>query len=132
MLSVVPPKFRKNRGRNRNSRHAPTPAPAALQVIGVENVSYDEPLLSFTLVLNTTAEEPLVAGTLDAENWSAVYQGVGFYGYDANVAAFDRIDIIVQANAPAPGADSVSYAADPGDVSDTGGRTLAAFEGLPL
>jgi hypothetical protein len=120
------------RRRRRQAASSPTTAPVALQVMGVENVAYDEPLLSFTLVFNTTAEDPLVADTLDPMNWSAVYQGVGYYGYDANVVAFDRIDVIVQADAPTPGADAVAYAADPADVSDTGGRVLAAFSGLPL
>ena len=87
--------------------------------MAVENVNYDEPLLSFTLVLNATAEQPLVVDTLDPENWSAVYQGVAFSAYEAEVSAFDRVAVIVQAGAPAAGADSVSYAADPPDVRAT-------------
>jgi hypothetical protein len=108
------------------------PPPAALQVIGVEGVFYDEPILSFTLVFNTTADDPLVADVLDPENWSAVYQGVAFTSLDASVTAFDRVLALVQVDAPAPGADSVSYAADPADVRDAGGRVLAAFSDFPL
>jgi hypothetical protein len=34
-------------------------------VVGVEGVSYDEPVLTFTLVFDTTAESPLVVNSLD-------------------------------------------------------------------
>jgi hypothetical protein len=103
-----------------------------LAVIGVENVVWDEPLLSFTLVLNTTAEDPLVADTLDPEKWSGVWQGGEMTAYSAEVVAFDRINVILQGTAGGGGASSVSYAADPSDVCDTGGRELAAFSDFPL
>jgi len=106
--------------------------PAALAVVGVENVNYDEPVLSLTLVFNTSADNPLVAGTLDPAKWSAVYQGGGFFCESASVAAFDRIDLTFSGTAGPGGASNVSYSNDPSDVSDTLGRTLAAFEGLPL
>jgi hypothetical protein len=108
------------------------PTPAALQVIGVENVLYDEPVLLFTLVLNTTEDAPLVAGELDPFKWSGVYQGGGMASFTAEIAGFDRIAISLQGFAGTGGASSVSYAADPSDVSDTLGRQLAAFEGVPL
>jgi hypothetical protein len=118
-------------GRRKRAANA-APAPAALAVIGVENVNYDDPLLSFTLVLDTTAEDPLVADTLDPDKWSATYEGGAFTSYSAEVVAFDRINVTVQGVAGGGGASSVSYAADPSDVSDTSGRTLAAFSDLPL
>jgi hypothetical protein len=130
LLRQGPIIFRKHA---RPTRRGPRTVPAAaLQVVGVEGVFYDEPLLSFTLVFNTTAEVPLVVGELDPEQWSAVYQGGAFTGYLAEVATFDRINISVQGTAGPGGASSVSYAADPSDVSDTSGRMLAALEGFAL
>jgi hypothetical protein len=108
------------------------PTPAGLQVVGVENVVYDEPLLSFTLVLNTTPEDPLVGTGLDPENWSATYEGGAMTAYAADVVAFDRINVTVQGTPGGGGPSTVSYAADPGDVSDTSGRQLAAFSDHPL
>jgi hypothetical protein len=129
LLRQGPIIFRKRSRRTRPPRAA---VPAALQVVGVEGVSYDEPVLSFTLVFNTTAEEPLVADTLDAEKWSGAWQGGGMGGLSADVVAFDRIAITLQGTAGPGGASTVSYAADPSDVSDTSGRELAAFSDFPL
>jgi hypothetical protein len=128
-ISTIPAKRRVRRTRRQPSSPA---AAATLQVIGVEGVFYDEPLLSFTLVFNTTAEVPLVVHELDPAKWSAVYQGNAFTGYLAEVVAFDRITVTVQADAPAAGADSVSYTAAPSDVSDSSGRELAAFSDYPI
>jgi hypothetical protein len=133
MLLPAPPLFPRKRNRPNTRPTRRPPAPAALQVVAVENLNYDEPLLSFTLVFNTTAEDPLVAEPpLDPLNWSAVYQGVGFSSLDASVTGFDRVLVLVQVDAPAPGVDSVSYAAAPADVRDTGGRVLASFSDFPL
>jgi hypothetical protein len=119
--------------RRRRRRVVQSPsAPAGLQVVGVENVGYDEPVLTFTLILNATEEAPLVAGELDPAKWSGVYQGGGFGGLTAEIASFDRINLSLQGTAGAGGASNVSYSADPSDVSDTLGRTLAAFVGFPL
>jgi hypothetical protein len=107
-------------------------APLALQVIGVENVTYDEPVLTLTLVLNTTAEVPLVADALDPEKWSGVWEGGAMAWNYAEVTAFDRVTVLLQGPPGAGGASSVSYAADPSDVSDTSGRELGAFEEFPL
>jgi hypothetical protein len=71
-------------------------------------------------------------GLLAASRWSATYEGGAFTGYSAVVVGFDRIDVTVQGFAGGGGASSVSYAAGPSDVSDTSGRWLAAFSGLPL
>jgi len=102
-------------------------------VVGVEGVGYDEPVLSVTLVFDTTAAEPLVAGTLDPAKWSAVWQGAGgFSGLAADVVAFDRIALQLQGPAGPGGASSVSYSNAPSDVSDTLGRMLAAFSDRPL
>jgi hypothetical protein len=132
MLLKRPVKFRKPRARMKPSDVSLAPPPAALSVIGVENVFYDEPLLTFTLVFNTTEDAPLVAGELDAGKWSAVYQGGGFFCESAAVGGFDRIDVTMNGTPGAGGASSVSYANDPSDVSDSLGRQLAAFEGFPL
>jgi hypothetical protein len=89
--------------------------------------------LSFTLVLNTTAENPLVADPpLDPEKWSGVWEGGAMTAYEAGVAGFDRILVTLQGLAGAGGASTVSYTAGPSDVSDTSGRELAAFDGFPL
>jgi hypothetical protein len=127
LISNIP--FIPKRKRAKNA----TPTPTPLQVVGVENVNYDEPVLSFTLVFNTTAEEPLVADALDAAKWSAVYQGGGgFFCESASVGAFDRVDLMFSGTPGPGGASTVSYSNDPSDVSDSLGRQLAAFEGLPL
>jgi hypothetical protein len=131
MLLPAPPLYPRKRKPKPGAKKF-TPTPATLQVIGVENVFYDEPLLSFTLVLNTTAENPLVVDTLDPEKWSATYQGGAFTSYSAEVVAVDRISVTVEGTAGGGGPNTVAYAADPSDVSDTSGRQLAAFSGFPL
>jgi hypothetical protein len=131
MLIPAPPLY--PRRRNRKVRPLTSaPAPAALEVIGVENVAYDEPMLTFTLVLNTSEEDPLVADPLDAEKWSGTYQGGAMTPYAADVVAFDRITVTLQGVPGAGGASTVSYAAGPSDVSDATGRQLAAFSDFPL
>jgi hypothetical protein len=130
----IPPTIisaKRRRHRKRLTATAPPP-PAALQVIGVENVNYDEPVLLFTLVLNTTEDAPLVVSELDPAKWSGTWQGGGMASFTAEVAGFDRILVSLQGLAGGGGANTVSYAADPSDVSDTSGRTLAAFSDLPL
>jgi hypothetical protein len=93
---------------------------------------YDEPLLTFTLVFDTTEAVPLVVDGLDPDKWSATYEGGAFTSYQAEVVSFDRITVTVQGFAGEGGPNAVAYAADPSDVSDTNGRELAAFEGFPL
>ena len=100
--------------------------------MGVEGVSYDDPVLSFTLVFDTTAEEPLVADALDAAKWSGTWQGGGMSGLSADVVGVDRIAVTLQGAAGPGGASDVSYSNAPSDVSDTLGRMLAAFEEFPL
>jgi hypothetical protein len=104
----------------------------ALAVVGVENVVYDDPVLSLTLIFNTTAGEPLVADVLDPAKWSGVWQGGAMAGNAAEVIAFDRVTVLLEGAAGPGGASSVSYSNAPSDVVDTLGRTLAAFSGLPL
>ena len=106
--------------------------PTALAVIGVENVVWEEPLLSFTLVLNTTAEHPLVADPLDPEKWAGTWDGGAMFPHTAEVTAFDRIAITLQGAAGPGGASTVWYVAAPSDVRDTLGRELAAFDDFPL
>jgi hypothetical protein len=108
------------------------PTPVGLQVVGVENVNYDEPVLTFTLILNTTEDAPLVVSELDPEKWSGTYEGGGMASFTAEIVGFDRILISLQGFAGAGGASTVSYSNDPSDVSDSLGRELAAFEGFPL
>jgi hypothetical protein len=126
---IVPPKAFLRR---RAPRAGATAAMPALAVVAVENVVYDEPLLSVTLVFNTTAEVPLVADPLDAEKWAGTYEGGAMTSYAADVVAFDRITVTLQGLPGAGGASTVSFAAAPSDVSDTSGRKLAAFGDLPL
>jgi hypothetical protein len=131
MLLPAPPLYPRKR-KPKVTPTTPAPTPATLQVVGVENLVYDEPMLTFTLVLNTSEDDPLVADPLDAEKWSGTYEGGAMTPYSADVVAFDRITVTLQGLAGGGGASSVSYAADPSDVSDTSGRELAAFSGLPL
>jgi hypothetical protein len=133
-MSVVKlPKAFFRRRLQRVEPSTPTPPPpAALQVIGVENVFYDEPLLTFTLVFNTTAEQPLVVDAPDPAKWSAVYQGGGFFCESVAFAAFDRLDVQMNGTPGPGGASSVSYSNDPSDVADSLGRQLAAFSDFPL
>jgi hypothetical protein len=133
-MSAAPPEFIpiKRRAHRRRRGASTSPAPATLEVVGVENVFYDEPVLTFTVVFNTTADAPLVEGVLDPEKWSGVYQGGEMTGLTADYAGFDRILVSLQGAAGAGGASSVSYANDPSDVSDSLGRQLAAFDAFPL
>jgi hypothetical protein len=128
MLLPAPPLY----PRKRKPKAKALPRVTALQVIGVENVSYDEPVLTFTLVFNTTEEAPLVEGVLDPNKWSGVYEGGGMASLTADYAGFDRILVSLQGTAGAGGPSTVSYANDPSDVSDSNGRQLAAFDGFPL
>jgi hypothetical protein len=109
-----------------------TPTPTPLQVIGVENVVYDEPLLTFALVFNTTEDAPLVVETPDPSKWSAVYQGGGFFCESVAFGGFDRLDLQINGTPGPGGARNVSYSNDPSDISDTLGRQLAAFSDYPL
>src|SRR4051794_11120961 len=101
MLLPAPPLYPRKRKPKAKAVIAP-PVPAALQVIGVENVVYDEPLLTFTLVFNTTAENPLVVDAPDPAKWSAVYQGGGFFCESVAFAGFDRLDVQMNGT-PGPG-----------------------------
>jgi hypothetical protein len=130
MLLPAPPLY--PRKRKPKAKAPVRVAPVGLQVIGVENVSYDEPVLTFTVVFNTTEDAPLVEAVLDPNKWSGTYQGGGFGGLSADYAGFDRILVSLQGTAGADGASTVSYANDPSDVSDSLGRQLAAFDGFPL
>jgi hypothetical protein len=114
MLLPAPPLYpRKRKPKVKAPRSAPPPA-------------------ALTLVLNTSEAVPLVADGLDAEKWVGTYEGGAMTSYAAEVVAFDRITVTLQGTPGAGGASSVSYAADPSDVSDTSGRQLAAFDDYPL
>ena len=130
MLLPAPPLY--PRKRKPKAKPPTRVAPVGLQVIGVENVVYDEPLLTFTLVFNTTEEAPLVAETPDPAKWSAVYQGGGLFCESVSFAGFDRLDFQMNGTPGPGGASNVSYSNDPSDIADSLGRQLAAFSALPL
>ena len=98
-------------------------------------VEFDADIIRVNVVFDTTAAEPLagVGGAAPAK-WTARYQGLGFAGILIALENFDTLQITLsstEAEAEA-GADVISYANAPSDISDSLGRFLAAFQGFVL
>src|SRR3954470_762828 len=84
----IPPIMFPAKARHRRKRKAQSPSaapPVGLVVTQIVNVSYDEPLLTFTVVFNTTEEAPLagVGEQIDPIKWNARYQNSRFGGWEA-------------------------------------------------
>ena len=64
--------------------------------------------------------------------WTARYQGVSYVGSILLNVAADTLYLQMTPAGAEAGADVLSYANAPSDVSDSAGRLLAAFGGFPL
>ena len=111
----------------------PTPFPSnALLVTGVVYASDLGSFLEVMLGVNTTAAEPLLdTGGADPAKWSARMSGNVFTGISVTTDAFDRLLLFLEQTGSEVGPDQISYAG-PSDISDSLGRMLVPFEGLPL
>ena len=134
----VPPTFIGARApRHRRRREAPAspppPPPAALEVTGVIDVNFAGDILNFTVVFNTTAEQPLEDPiAADPTKWTARYSDLLFQADTLVLVQYDQIQVgmfLVQSEA---GANVVNYSNAPSDISDALGRMLGAFAGHPL
>ena len=94
--------------------------------------------VSFTAVFNATAANPMsdVAAppAADPGKWNCRSQDLRFYGAELTNVSFDRIGVLLFLNdpGPEPGPDELNYTNAPSDITDAGGRKLAAFSGFPL
>ena len=136
-MPLVPPILLRVRRRRRRTRGAggniPVPPPAALSVLTAAVVEFDADILRVNVVFDTTAAEPLAGvGGAQPAKWTARYQGLGFEGILITPVTFDTLQVTLSATEPEAGADLISYANAPSDVSDSLGRFLAAFGGFPL
>ena len=134
-MPLVPPILLRVRRRRRRTRGAGghVPVPAALSALSAAVVEFDADILRVNVVFDTTAAEPLAGvGGAAPIKWRARYQGLGFEGILITPVTFDTLQVTLSATEPEAGADLISYANAPSDVSDSLGRFLAAFGGFPL
>ena len=85
------------------------------------------------VLFNTTSANPINdPSAADPTKWSARFQGTRYNGVLLAAVVEDRIYLLLDPAGAEAGADVLSYANAPSDISDSSGRFLAAFSGLPL
>ena len=127
---MIPAARRKRRNRNFSRRAA---GPAALEVVGVEGVEIFAGQLQVNVIFNTTAENPIGdPSAADPAKWSARFGGQKYTGVLLAPVVEDRIFVLLDPVGAEAGADVLSYANAPSDISDSLGRFLAAFSAFPL
>ena len=134
MLTPTPIPFRKRRSQKlRPWNPPPPPPPAALAVVEVIDLNYGGDVLSFTVVFNTTAAQPLV-DPIGAEpsKWTARYSGALFEASSLLLVQYDRIEVGMEVMSGQAGANVLNYSNAPSDIGDTLGRMLSAFGDYPL
>jgi hypothetical protein len=130
--TFLPARPRVRRKRRRAPGAAPPPA-AALMLVGVTGLSVIGPEIEMNLVFNTTEAQPLSSvNAADPAKWTARYQGQRYVGSLLGDVQFDTAYLQLTPAGPEAGADVLSYANAPSDVSDSLGRFLGAFAGFPL
>ena len=89
--------------------------------------------LEMNLIFNVSGADTLndVSGA-DPAKWSARYQGQRYVGSLLSNVLPDTLFIGLSPTGAEAGADELSYANAPSDISDTLGRFLAAFAGFVL
>src|SRR5437763_449027 len=95
-MDTSPPFIPGKRRVHRKRRQPPmaTPPPAALNVTGVIDISYGGDILSFSVLFDTTAENPLAPfGEIDPGKWIAVYAGQVFACVSMLLADYNRIEL---------------------------------------
>jgi hypothetical protein len=123
----------KRRRRRKRRASAAQPTPAALAVVGVNDVSVIGPELEMNVVFNTTASEPLNdPSAADPTKWTARYQGQKYVGSLIGAVDFETLYLQMTPAGAEAGPDVLSYANAPSDVADSLGRQLAAFAGRAI
>ncbi len=89
--------------------------------------------IEMNLLFDVTGSDTLndVSGA-DPAKWTARYQGQKYVGAILANAAPDALYLQMTPAGAEAGADVLSYANAPSDVSDSIGRQLAAFSGFPI
>ena len=126
-------KLRHRRKRRAVEPPGPTPPPAALAVVGIQDLSYGGDVLSFVVVFDTSAANPLVDVALASPaKWTARYEGGLFEAGSLTMVNFDRVEVGMSVVGSEAGANVLNYSNAPSDIADALGRQLAAFSGFVL
>jgi hypothetical protein len=121
------------RRRGRANIPAASPAPAALALVSVDALSVIGPELEMNLVFNVGGTDAMAdVSAADPAKWTARYQGQKYVGAILVNVAPDTLYLQMTPAGAEAGADVLSYANAPSDVSDSLGRFLAAFSDFPL
>ena len=130
----TPPTFIPAKARVRRKRRAVRlAAPPALTVAGVDGVSIFAGQLQMNVLFNTTSENPINdPSAADPAKWTARFGGTKYIGVLLAPVVEDSIFVLMDPAGAEAGADVLNYSNAPSDISDTLGRFLAAFSGLPL
>ena len=89
--------------------------------------------LEMNVRLDATEAFPLnVPVGADPAKWTARYQGQAYVGNTIALGDYDFLYLQLTPAGAEAGADVLNYANAPSDVSDSVGRFLAAFSGLPI
>ena len=130
---MIPFARRKRRNRDFRPRHNPAPPPAALTLLGVEALADIGAEIEMNLLFDVAAGEVLNdVSAADPTKWTARYQGQTYVGSILINVAPDTLYLQMTPAGAEAGADVLSYANAPSDVSDSLGRFLAAFSDFPL
>ena len=127
LLPSFPIRFRKRRGRSKAAKATPTPPPAALEIVGIEDLSVVDETLTVTIVFNTTEENPINdVGGADPEKFSARYLNLRYGGITMSKLAYNQLQINMIGPGGDDGGNEIRYTNAPSDISDALGRELPA------
>ena len=129
---IYPPRPRR-RGSRAKTPAAP-PTPAALTLLAVESLAVIGPEIEMNLVFDVgggAGDTLNDVSAADPAKWSARYQGQRYVGIVLSNILPDTLYLSMSATGAEAGADVLSYANAPSDISDSLGRFLAAFAGFP-
>jgi hypothetical protein len=130
---MIPFARRKRRNRDFRPRHNPAPPPAALTLLAVDALADIGAEIEMNLLFDVAAGEVLNdVSAADPTKWTARYQGEKYVGAILLNVAPDTLYLQMPPAGAEAGADVLSYANAPSDVSDSLGRFLAAFSDFPL
>ena len=102
-------------------------------MVGVEGASVFAGQLQMNVVFDTTFENPLNdPSAADPVKWTARFEGMRYTGSSIFFIQWDTLFLVMDPTGAEAGADVLSYANAPSDISDSLGRFLAAFAGFPL
>jgi len=126
----APPRRRRKR---KSVASSSTPPVGPLEVVAVQNVSFDGTSGACDVVMNTTAEYPLSdASGADPGKWAARFDDIRYVGSAVETVAYNVLRVTFGSGAPDGGDDVLGYTNAPSDISDSAGRQLGAFEDFPI